>query len=56
MKLFYIVLIIFACLSIYYCSCFNNPDNMVFPQLKVDKLEMRVDSLEKRIEILERNL
>ena len=54
MKGYLTILVIFmACFSIWYCSSFNNPDNMCLPVLKLDKLEMRVDSIENRIDSLE---
>ena len=54
MKTFLTILVIFmVCFYIWYCSSFNNPDNMFVPVLKLDKLEMRVDSIENKIDSLE---
>lgn len=54
MKTYLTIWIIFmACFGIWYCSSFNNKENMVLPVLKLDKLEMRVDSIENKIDSLE---
>jgi len=57
MKTFFVIIIIFSvCFSVWYYSSFNNPENLVLPNLKIDKLEMRIDSLEKRIIELENKI
>lgn len=55
MKTFLTIMVLFCiCFSIWYYSSFNNKENMILPDLKLDKLEMKVDSLENRVEIIEK--